>query len=105
MSSGWPEGAFNLPPNKKRADANRPEGNHQDMNTLTVTTTKSSPVARVLDATEQAARGKDGLYAIYYRFKDDRRKPDDEKLTLEIETRPHWSPGADMSGRDLDRRG
>jgi hypothetical protein len=44
---------------------------------------------------------KDGsMYAPYYGFKEDKRKPDDEDLTLEIQAWPSWVPGGDMTGRD-----
>jgi DNA-binding XRE family transcriptional regulator len=35
-----------------------------------------------------------------YNFKDDKRKLDDEELTLEVETCPDWEPGIGMVGKD-----
>lgn len=36
-------------------------------------------------------------------FKDNKRKPDNEELTLEVEECINWQPGGDMSGVDLIR--
>ena len=41
----------------------------------------------------------------YYGFKDDKRKLDNEELTLEVETCPSWHPASDMTGRDRTETG
>lgn len=45
-------------------------------------------------------RGSGAEYGKYYGFKDNKRKPDDEDLTLEVEAHPCWVPGSDMTARD-----